>query len=450
MRVKLSVVHTERGGEARAYVLEQDSIVIGRAGTCDLPLDDPDRVVSKQHAEIRAEGDALRVFDMGSKNHTFVEGARVGTTGTLLADGAKLQLGPFEITVEIDRDRLVADDLDRTVFGAAFANPFAEQAEAVASALGDLRQAFRGLDYGHRAEALHDALREALGPGGDASALTDLIAPGATARADAPSEPQTATPLASAVPAQHQAAPPPSDAPAGDPLAEADLDDLFGPPLGTDGKPVGTDDGPSSDVGSDDPFGPPETTDPIPVTPPAVPSSEPAIPVAAGPDELHRALAAVVARLISIPGQFRHEFLGQTVIHAPETAFLFDADVDALLRHLTPDDPSLRAERLAILDRAAEGVLQHHQSLLEGYRAAAREGAEVLVNGLDPNQLASQAEGGGLLGSKDKALVDLIRQRCEMMRGEDFAAAERRVYRPAFSRAYLDAMAYAHATSSTP
>jgi hypothetical protein len=175
MRVKLTVVNTERGGEARTYVLEQDPIVIGRAGTCDLPLDDPERVVSKQHAEIRRSGDDLRVFDLGSKNQTFVNGARVGTAGLPVADGDRITLGPFQVDVVVDRALLVADDLDRTVFGAAFVNPFQETAEGVAGALGQLRRAYAELDYGHRSDALRDALRDALGPGPDAEAVAAVV-----------------------------------------------------------------------------------------------------------------------------------------------------------------------------------------------------------------------------------------------------------------------------------
>ena len=416
MRVKLNVVHTERGGEPRTYVLDQETIVIGRAGTCDLPLDDPDRVVSKQHAALRVEGDALKLADLGSKNHTFLNGERVGTEPRAVRDGDQLQLGPFQVTVALERDVMVADDLDRTVFGAAFANPLADPAEAVAVALGGLRQAFQQVDYRDRADALRMALRDALGPHADLRGILPLVDPDAALAAPAP-----------------PAAPPqvPTDTP------KEDLDDLFGPPLGEGGDASAD---PFSPPAGDDPFAPPPAASAPPAAAPAVP---------AGPDDLHRALAAVVVRLISMPGKFRHEFLGHTVIHAPETAFLFDADEGALLRHLTTDDPALRAQRLGLLAAATEAVLQHHQSLLEGYRAAAREGAAVLVNGLDPDQLEGQVKAGPLPGAKERALVDLIRQRCEMMRGEDFAAAERRVYRPIFSRAYLDTLAHARAAAAS-
>ncbi len=433
MRVKLIVVHTERGGEPRPYVLDQDTITIGRAGTCDVPLEDPDRVVSKAHAELHVDGDGLRVTDLGSKNHTFVNGERVGTSGRAVRDGDLLQVGPFQVTVQIERDLMVADDLDRTVFGAAF-NPYGDEAEAVAAALGDLRRAF-----GTRADpgALRDALAGALGPGPDADAVAALVA-GAPEPAWAPTMP-----------------------PAAD---EPDLDDLFGPPVDALGVPIApapdapapppfpqapppaASAGPSADPFAAAPAGPTGGPDPF-GTPPAA-SLAPAAPARDVPDDLHRALASVAVRLVSIPGKFRHEFLGHTVIHAPETAFLFDADVDALLRHLTTDEPDLRAERLVLLATAAEAVLQHHQSLLEGYRAAAREGAAVIVNGLDPDRIGDQAKGGGLLQGKERAVLDLVRERCEMMRGEDFASAERRVYRPIFSRAYLETLAHARAATA--
>ncbi len=399
MRVKLIVVHTERGGEPRPYLLDQDTIVMGRAGTCDLPLDDPDRVVSKAHAELRAEGDGLRVTDLGSKNHTFVNGNRVGTAGHAVRDGDVVQLGPFQVTVHVERD-LAADDLDRTVFGAAF-NPYGDHAEAVAAALGDLRQAFGASADG---AALRAALAGALGPGADVDAVAALVTPDEPAWAPSPG------------------------------AAEPDLDALFGPPVDALGTPAA--DG--------DPVDAAPRPDASPLGAPAVPSGPPR----EVPDDLHRALAGVVVRLISMPGRFRHEFLGHTVVHAPETAFLFDADAGALLRHLTTDEPGLQTERLTLLADAAEAVLQHHQSLLEGYRAAAREGAAVLVDGLDPDRIGDQAKGGGLLQGKERAVLDLVRERCAMMRAEDFAAAERRVYRPIFSRAYLETLA--HARASTP
>ncbi len=392
MRVKLTVSNTERGGEARTYVLDQDPIVIGRAGTCSLPLDDPDRVVSKEHAHIRQDGDGLRVFDLGSKNQTFVNGQRVGTAGLPVADGDRIQLGPFQVDVELDRGLLVADDLDRTVFGAAFVNPFQETAEGVAAAIGQLRRTYAGTDFGHRGDALEDALRAALGPGPDAETVAAFVR--GAPRAESPAEPRPATPSAAPNP--------------------------FG--SGSSGS------SPANGVAS---FAA------------AAPDAGRGAAPLADADLLHL-LATAAARLVSIPGQFRHEFLGHTVVHAPETAFLFDADVAALVAHLADAAAADRPERHRALGEAAEAVLHHHQGLLEGYRAAARDGAAALIDALDPDLFGEEVAGGGLIpGARERALLEQVRQRCAYLRTESFAAAERRVYRPAFIQAYLESVARA-------
>ena len=146
---------------------------------------------------------------------------------------------------------------------------------------------------------------------------------------------------------------------------------------------------------------------------------------------------------MSIPRQFRHEFLGHTVLHTPDTAFLFDADVEALVAHLAQTDPLERSERHRLMSEAAEAVLHHHQGLLEGYRAAARDGAAALIDALDPDLFEDVAAGGLLPGTRERALLDQVRQRCAYLRTESFAAAERRVYRPAFIQAYLESVARA-------
>ena len=410
MRVKLTVAHPEAGGEARTYVFEQDTITIGRSGTCNLPLDDPDRVVSKEHAQIRHDGDGLRVFDLGSKNQTFVDGTRVGTDGLPVADGGHIQLGPFQIDVQIDRGLLVADDLDRTVFGAAFVNPFQETAEGVATALGQLRRAYAGLEFGHRGDALEDALRDALGPGPDAERVASFVRGTPAGEAPAAEAPAAEAPAAEAA----EALAPSESTPELPPEADAPAEER-----------------PTGDLPA---FGAPP--------PASVPADAPGL--GASDSELLHVLAAAAARLVSIPGQFRHEFLGHTVIHAPETAFLFDADVAALVAHLAHTDPAERSERHRLLGEAAEAVLMHHQAILEGYRDAARAGAAALIDALDPDLFGDEIGAGGLLpGARERALLDAVRQRCAYLRTESFAAAERRVYRPAFIQAYLDSVARA-------
>ncbi|MEP6992404.1 MAG: GAF domain-containing protein, partial [bacterium] len=50
-------------------------LIVGRAPTCDLPVFDP--TISRRHAELVAEGTAMRIRDLGSSNGTFVNGAKM-------------------------------------------------------------------------------------------------------------------------------------------------------------------------------------------------------------------------------------------------------------------------------------------------------------------------------------------------------------------------------------
>jgi phosphoserine phosphatase RsbU/P len=57
-------------GQAFDHASEADSLVVGRAATCDLPLADP--FLSRQHSRFFHQGDRLLVEDLGSRNGTLV------------------------------------------------------------------------------------------------------------------------------------------------------------------------------------------------------------------------------------------------------------------------------------------------------------------------------------------------------------------------------------------
>src|SRR4051794_36761945 len=76
-------------------------LVLGRSGA-DLVIDDPD--VSRRHAAIRPLADGIEVEDLGSRNGTFVDGARVNGVVVVDASGTQLQLGDTVIEVELETD----------------------------------------------------------------------------------------------------------------------------------------------------------------------------------------------------------------------------------------------------------------------------------------------------------------------------------------------------------
>jgi pSer/pThr/pTyr-binding forkhead associated (FHA) protein len=71
-------------------------LVLGRQ-TADLVIEDPQ--VSRRHALVRAAGDVLEVEDLGSRNGTWVNGARVAGA-TRLAPGDRVRLGESTFEVE--------------------------------------------------------------------------------------------------------------------------------------------------------------------------------------------------------------------------------------------------------------------------------------------------------------------------------------------------------------
>ena len=56
------------------HTIEKTSVVIGRSKDCDIRLSDPN--VSRRHAELRQEGTAYWILDLGSTNGVTVNGRR--------------------------------------------------------------------------------------------------------------------------------------------------------------------------------------------------------------------------------------------------------------------------------------------------------------------------------------------------------------------------------------
>ncbi len=64
---------------------------LGRGAECDLTLDD--KKVSRAHARLVPDGDALRVIDLGSHNGTYLNGLRVEQRGARATHGDVLRVG---------------------------------------------------------------------------------------------------------------------------------------------------------------------------------------------------------------------------------------------------------------------------------------------------------------------------------------------------------------------
>ena len=486
MSIKLIVTKSDGPDETDEYRFDRLPVVIGRAGSSHLTLPDQRRIISKEHAKVAEEGDEFQLIDLASKNYTYLNGQRLAAHQPVpLRDGDTFTIGDFAIKF-VKLDAPPAVDYERTVFDFGFTgNPFEEQVQQLAEALGALREQFESADPGRRKEALRDALKttfveagghqtetlvaEALGgvqpstrlgptsqtespqprpPTGGEMPPTDPFAPLPPLVKTEPDAPPASPPGGPAVPPPWE--PRPTEEEPADPFAplppgfggqEPSRPDEWGAPSPSD-----------STASPTDPFSPlPPLAKPEPSggTPPAA-SPGGSARAAGGHDRADRLLDVyfqATAKLAPVPWRFRYEFIGQTIMQPKDSAFLYESDPRELRRMLlAPDIPEdTFTQRLEILHKALNDLALHQVALLDGYRAAVQEGAARLLDTLDPIAIAESGDYDSplykLLPLKAKGeILEEIEAKAQELRAGDWSALEGRVYRPAFAKAYLARM----------
>jgi hypothetical protein len=85
--------------EGREVPILSERAVLGRSRECDVRVADSN--VSRRHAELRLEGDAYWIVDLGSTNGTELNGKRVERSR--LADGDRITLGSTDVTFGHER-----------------------------------------------------------------------------------------------------------------------------------------------------------------------------------------------------------------------------------------------------------------------------------------------------------------------------------------------------------
>lgn len=367
---------------------------MGRDPACHVTLHDLHRVASKQHAKIfRSGAGTFQIEDLGSKNYTYLNSDRLKAGSPQpLQNGDEIRIGKFEIHVDIlgDAPPVVGD---KTVFDLSFVNPFQEGMTRLAEALEQIRFTYETANVGRKQDALSDAWEKAMAYVGDHEAHTviaGLLAKDGGQLADVVTEQR--------VPASDVAAP------ASPPVPEPEI--------------------PSRAESKSTPF------------PSGVPSSR--------ETRVSDILLELAARLVAVPWQFRHEFIGQTIVQAPETAFLYGGNVEVLRRNLlSPEVTDAEFDhRIEGLRRAMEDLLIHQVAILDGYRAGVKEGARRLIESVSSSSITEEPE--NLIARfnpfRYKRELDEIRETCREVADEDWAVAERKAFRPSFIKAYLARM----------
>lgn len=80
-------------------VTDGRSFLVGRSGSCDLPIQDP--TVSRRHAELERMDAGVRVRDLGSTNGTWLDGVRI--IDALATPGSRVSFGKVEFALVAER-----------------------------------------------------------------------------------------------------------------------------------------------------------------------------------------------------------------------------------------------------------------------------------------------------------------------------------------------------------
>ena len=96
----MTFVLVSLAGDRRFRLPSGQSLVLGREPLSDLPV--LDAGVSRRHAELRADDDAVEVRDLGSRNGTWVNGRRV--SNARVTQGDLLAFGPIELRLHREED----------------------------------------------------------------------------------------------------------------------------------------------------------------------------------------------------------------------------------------------------------------------------------------------------------------------------------------------------------
>lgn len=413
MPLKLRVTNEAvDGGEPAEYFFEKDRVTIGRASENDLTLPDRKRIVSSKHAEVRRQGETYQLVDLGSKNFTYLRKQRLKANQPYeLQAGDVFKMGEFEIEFEpiTEAPEPAADE---TVFAADFRNPFAEPAEHLADALHAIVDAYEGEAPQRRADALEDAFRQVddLGEHDAVRHVARLLGIEAAGSPASTPEPPSHSPRRAREP---------------EPEPERKPEPEPSPPESAPEPP---------------PQKPPQSA-PAPSGVPSVTASDAAV------DAVVDTLVASIARIIRIPWQFRHEFIGQTIMQSADTAFLYDGDPDTMKAHLL--DPSIsdeeREKRLGLVSDAAESMVAHQVAMLNGYKASVMNGADELMDQVDPEAIkAAVVEESAVYKYlpmlSAPAVLERLKAKLYEMKSGDWSVAEQRIFRPAFIKAYLARM----------
>ena len=113
--MEISLIIVQSNGRTQEMSVRKDRMLFGRKEDCHVRI--PVSSVSREHCELKIEGDKATVRDLGSSNGTYVNGERVQEQQ--LSAGDLLAVGPTVFVIRIDGQPEKIDAAEAFVRGAA-------------------------------------------------------------------------------------------------------------------------------------------------------------------------------------------------------------------------------------------------------------------------------------------------------------------------------------------
>lgn len=157
MAVKLVISRVDDPQWQHEREFDQDVITIGRDRANALLLDDPKKIISRRHAQIKIDNGQYYLIDSGSQNFTHLNGKRISRNiPHRLRDNDNFQIGNYKLSfLQVE----AAPSKDATVF---MVNPFLEEMKILTGLLNKINRKYEQLDHETREMNFMQAFKDAL------------------------------------------------------------------------------------------------------------------------------------------------------------------------------------------------------------------------------------------------------------------------------------------------
>ena len=158
MPYKLKITKESDPSWNQEYTFDKEMVAIGRDPANELPLGASGSGVSRVHTQIKQMDDTFKIIDNNSLNFTYLnnEKLKAGIEHDL-KDGDEIRICDFILRFSVEVP--VEEDLDATVLGKDFINPFIKDVKALAAAVDAICTQYEKEDFGRKREVLLDALQ---------------------------------------------------------------------------------------------------------------------------------------------------------------------------------------------------------------------------------------------------------------------------------------------------